>query len=291
MSFAPERSGGQTLGGLGNQANVTTIKPDSATAGLGIGELWSYRELMYFLIWRDVKVRYRQTVFGALWALIQPIGLMLVFAGFLGRVGGLADEGIPYPLFALAGLVPWTFFAQGVGAASGSLADASNLLQKVYFPRLLLPLAAIGARLIDFMIAAAVLVVALIVAGHGPNANVIWVVPLTALMLVLTASLGTLLGALNVRYRDIRYAVPFLLQLWLFASPVVYSVRLVPGDWLTAYRLNPMSGIIEGFRWALLGGETFPLMAVASAVVVTAVLVVASLGYFRSVERTFADVI
>ena len=269
----------------------TLIKADAGWTGLGLRELWAYRELMYFLVWRDVKVRYRQTLFGALWALIQPIGLMLVFTGFLGRVGGIADEGVPYPLFALVGLVPWTLVAQGVGGAAGSLANAANLLQKVYFPRLLLPLAAIGAHLIDFAIAGTLLVAVLVASGFTLTANVIWAIPLTGLTFLLTASVGTLLGALNVKYRDVRHAVPFLLQLWLFASPVAYSARLIPPEWTAAYRLNPMSGIIEGFRWAFLGGEAFPATSLAIAAVVIGALLVVSLAYFRSVERTFADVI
>ena len=191
-------------------------------------ELWSYRELLYFFVWRDLKVRYKQTVFGALWAVIQPFLLMVVFTLFLGRIEGIAPEGVPYPLFAFAGLVPWTLFSQGLIGSSGSLVGASNLIQKVYFPRLLLPVAAIGSYLLDFVIAMVVLGLLMLYFGFLPTVTVLWVIPLTALAVTTSLAVGIWLSAVNVRYRDVRYAVPFLVQVWLFASPVAYSAALVP---------------------------------------------------------------
>lgn len=255
-------------------------------------ELWAYRELLYFFVWRDVKVRYKQTVFGALWAIIQPFMLMVVFSLFLGRISGIGPAGVPYPLFAFAGLVPWTLFSQSLIGASDSLVGAANLIQKVYFPRMLLPAAAIGSYLLDFVIAMAVLGLLMVYFGVTPTLTVLWVVPLTALALTTSMAVGIWLSAANVRYRDVRYAVPFLAQLWLFASPVAYSVEIVPPEWRGVYQLNPMSGVVEGFRWALLGqGTPPPVNAVILSGVVTAIVLVLGLAYFRRVERTFADVI
>lgn len=270
----------------------TVIRPRRGWVSLNVRELWAYRELAYFFVWRDLKVRYKQTVFGALWAVIQPFLLMVVFSLFLGRISGIAPAGVPYPLFAFAGLVPWTLFSQSLIGSSDSLVGASNLIQKVYFPRLLLPVAAIGSYLLDFVIAMVVLGLLMLYFGVLPSIAVLWIIPLTALALTVSLAVGIWLSAVNVRYRDVRYAVPFLVQLWLFASPVAYSAELVPAEWRTAYQLNPMAGVIEGFRWALLGqGTPPPVGAVVISAVVTAVVLVLGLAYFRRVERTFADVI
>jgi len=267
------------------------IRPRTGWVGIDLRELWSYRELLYFLVWRDLKVRYKQTLFGALWAVIQPVLLMIVFTLFLGRLAGIAPGGIPYPLFAFAALVPWTLFAQSVVGASSSLVDASNLLQKVYFPRLLLPIAAIASYLLDFGIALLVLGVLMAWFGVPLTTSVVWLLPLTALLLEVAIAVGVWLAAINVRYRDVRYAVPFLVQIWLFASPVAYAESLVPPAWQPIYRLNPMAGVIDGFRWALLGEGPPPLGAIAASLVFASVILVAGLAYFRRVERTFADVI
>jgi lipopolysaccharide transport system permease protein len=268
------------------------IRSHRGWASLDWRELWSYRELGYFLVWRDLKVRYKQTVFGALWAIIQPFMLMVVFSLFLGRMSGIAPTGVPYPLFAFSGLVPWTLFAQSVTGSSNSLVNASNLIQKVYFPRLLLPISAIGSNLLDFVIAMIVLGMMMLYFGVLPSLTVLWLVPLTALALAAALAVGILLSALNVRYRDIRYVVPFLIQLGLFASPVAYSADLVPAEWRALYELNPMAGVLEGFRWALLGQGTPPPVGVLAVSTVGTVLVlVLGLAYFRRVERTFADVI
>jgi lipopolysaccharide transport system permease protein len=273
-------------------AAVVLIRPHRGWVSLNLRELWSYRELAYFFVWRDLKVRYKQTAFGALWAVIQPFMLMVVFSLFLGRVSGIAPAGVPYPLFAFAGLVPWTLFAQSLVGSSDSLVGASNLLQKVYFPRLLLPVAAVGSYLLDFVIAMGVLGLLMLYFGALPSLAILWVIPLTALALATSLAVGICLSAVNVRYRDVRYAVPFLVQLWLFASPVAYSADLVPAQWRTLYQLNPMAGVIEGFRWALLGqGAPPPVGAILISACVTAVVLLLGLAYFRRTERTFADVI
>jgi lipopolysaccharide transport system permease protein len=276
----------------GDSAPELWIRPNRGWVALNAPELWSYRELLYFFVWRDLKVRYKQTLFGALWAVIQPFMLMVVFSLFLGRIGGIAPAGVPYPLFAFAGLVPWTLFSSGLTGSSASLVASSNLIQKVYFPRLLLPIAAIGSYLLDFVIAMAVLGMMMIYFGVMPSAAVVWVVPLTALVLTASLAVGIGLSALNVRYRDVKYAVPFLIQLGLFASPVAYSADIIPAEWRPIYELNPMTVILEGFRWALLGqGDPPSLGAILVSTGVIAVVLVLSVAYFRRVERTFADVI
>ncbi|HEX7950078.1 MAG TPA: ABC transporter permease [Candidatus Limnocylindrales bacterium] len=282
----------RSVAAAGELVGVIRIQPRRGWLSLDLLELWSYRELGYFLVWRDVKVRYKQTVFGAAWAIIQPFLLMVVFSLFLGRIGGIAPAGVPYPLFAFAGLVPWTLFSQSVVGSSNSLVVATNLIQKVYFPRLLLPISAIGACLLDFVIAMVVLVLMMLYFGVTPSPTVLWLVPLTALAVIAALSVGVLLSALNVRYRDIRYAVPFLIQLGLFASPVAYSADLVPNEWRTLYELNPMAGVLEGFRWALLGqGGAPPVETIIVSSAVTIAILAFGLMYFRRVEQTFADVI
>jgi lipopolysaccharide transport system permease protein len=276
----------------GDPGPTMRIRPHRGWVALNLGELWSYRELLYFFVWRDLKVRYKQTAFGALWAVIQPLLLMVVFTLVLGRISGIAPEGVPYPLFAFAGLVPWTLFASSVIGSSGSLVDASNLLQKVYFPRLLLPAAAIGSYLLDFAIAMVVLGLLMLYFGFPPTLDALWVLPLTVLAVATAAAVGVWLSAVNVRYRDVRYAVPFLVQVWLFASPVAYSAEIVPEEWQAIYRLNPMVGVIEGFRWALLGGTAPPPVdAIVVSMIVTLLVLMTGVAYFRRAERTFADVI
>jgi lipopolysaccharide transport system permease protein len=272
-------------------APVIRIRPRRGWVSLNLRELWSYRELAYFFVWRDLKVRYKQTLFGALWAVIQPFMLMVVFSLFLGRIGGIAPAGVPYPLFTFAALVPWTLFSSSLIGSSDSLVSASNLLQKVYFPRLLLPAAATGSFLVDFAIAMVVLALMMVYFGVLPTIQVLWLLPLVALAVLTALAVGIWLSAVNVRYRDVRYAVPFLVQLWLFASPVAYSVDIVPTKWLWLYQLNPMAGVIEGCRWALLGGTVPSLGGILISMTVTAVILVSGLAYFRRVERTFADVI
>jgi lipopolysaccharide transport system permease protein len=266
------------------------IRPSRGWIGPGIKELWQYRDLGYFLVWRDLKVRYKQTLFGAAWAVVQPVLLMLVFSAFLGRVEGIGPPDVPYPLFALAGLVPWILFSQSLNGASNSLVSSQNLISKVYFPRLLLPLAGVGSHIVDFFIALAVLLVVTPLFGRIPAATVLWL-PVFALLAVLAAlAVGTWLSAIYVRYRDLRYAIPFLIQVWLFATPVAYSANLVPEAWRGIYALNPMAGVIEGFRWALLGGPRPDQVMIFSAAATLAILA-GGVAYFRRVERTFADMI
>lgn len=271
---------------------VVRIRPHRGWVKLDLRELWSYRELGYFFIWRDIKVRYKQTVFGALWAVIQPFMLMVAFSLFLGRINGIAPAGVPYPLFAFTGLVPWTLFSQSLVESSNSLVGASNLIQKVYFPRLLLPVSATGSYLLDFVIAMALLGGLMLFFGFPPSPTVLWVIPLTGLAVMTSLAVGVWLSAVNVRYRDVRHAVPFLVQLWLFLSPVAYSADLVPEQWRAIYQLNPMAGVLEGFRWALLGrGAPPPTGAIVASALVTAIVLLLGVAYFRRVERTFADVI
>ena len=267
-----------------------TIRPREGWIGLDAGELWRYRDLGYFLVWRDLKVRYKQTAFGAAWAVIQPVLLMLVFSAFLGRIEGIGTPGIPYPLFALAGLVPWTLFSQSLNAASNSLVNSQNLISKVYFPRLLLPLSAVASFFIDFLVATVVLIVAMLMFGRIPTLGILWL-PLLGVFAVLVAlAVGLWLAAINVRYRDVKYAIPFLVQVWLFASPVAYSSQLVPESLRPLLALNPMTGVVEAVRWAALDGP-FPDAALLVSAAVTVVLLIGGAAYFRRVERTFADMI
>ena len=269
---------------------VVRIAPRSGWLGIGARELWRYRDLGYFLVWRDLKVRYRQTLFGAGWAILQPVFLMLVFSAFLGRVQGVGSADVPYPLFALAGLVPWTLFSQSLGSASNSLVANPNLISKVYFPRLVLPLSSVASFTVDFLIASAVLLVAIVVAGRVPPATFI-LVPFFGIFVVVAAlAVGLWLAAVNVRYRDVKFAIPFMIQAWLFASPVAYSSSLVPPELRAIFALNPMTGAIEGFRWAALGG-TPPDAAIAIGAAATVALLLGGLAYFRRVEQTFADII
>jgi lipopolysaccharide transport system permease protein len=272
------------------RAEPILIRPRGGWTGIGVKELWKYRDLGYFLVWRDLKVRYKQTLFGAAWAVVQPVLLMLVFSAFLGRISGIAPTGVPYPLFALAGLVPWTLFSQSLNSAANSLVNSQNLIAKVYFPRLLLPLAAVGSWVVDFLIALAVLLIVSALSGVFPTLTLLWL-PVFAVFAVIAAlSVGTWLAAIYVRYRDLRYAIPFLVQVWLFATPVAYSADLIPPELRVIFALNPMAGVVEGFRWTLLGGPRPDLSILVSAVA-TAFILVGGIAYFRRVERTFADII
>ena len=269
---------------------VVVIEARHGWRELGLAELWSHRELMFFFIWRDLKVRYRQTAFGAAWAVMQPILLMIVFTVSVGRLPGVGPVGIPYPLFAFAGLVPWTLFAASLASASNSLVSSESIITKVYFPRLLLPFSAVGSFIVDFLVAMVVLIVLMLYFGATPSIAVVWLPFFTLFALVTALGVGTWLAAINVRYRDVKYVVPFLVQTWMFASPVIYASTLIPKEWQWLYALNPMTGVLEGFRWALLGGPRPDELILVSAA--ASVLVFASaLVYFRHTEQTFADVI
>ncbi len=270
---------------------VLRIEPSQGWVPVRLGELWEYRELLYFVTWRDIKVRYKQTVLGALWAIIQPFFTMVVFSLFFGKLARVPSDGIPYPIFSFAALVPWTFFANGVTNSSNSLVTGSNLIKKVYFPRLVVPIGSVLAGAVDFVLAFTVLLMMMLFYGIVPTANIVWL-PLL-LLLTFTTSLGVGLwfSALNVQFRDIRYTTPFLVQFWLFATPIAYASSMLPQPWRTLYGINPMVGVVEGFRWALLGVETRPGPMILVSTLVSLGLLIGGAFYFRRLERTFAAVV
>jgi lipopolysaccharide transport system permease protein len=269
--------------------DVVVIRPTRGWVPVDMRALWEYRELLLFLAWRDISVRYKQTVLGALWAIIQPLFSMVVFTLFFGTLAKIPSDGVPYAVFSYAGLLPWTYFAAGVSRASNSLVGSQNLLTKVYFPRLVIPFSAVVSPLVDFAIAFAVLLGLLAYFGIAPTANVLWLPALLLFALVTALAVGLWLSALNVEYRDVGYALPFVVQLWMFASPVTYPTSLLPERWHTLYALNPMTGVIEGFRWALLGTGQPPGPVTLVSASVTVALLVGGAYYFRRTERTFAD--
>lgn len=270
---------------------IVEIRPRRGGASLDLDDVWRYRELLAFLVWRDLKVRYRQTVLGAVWAVLQPFVTMVVFSVVFGRLAGVPSDGVPYPVFAFAALVPWTFFSTGIAQSANSLVGSQSLIKRVYFPRLVIPIAAVAVGLVDLAIASVVLLGLMLAFGIVPSLTLLWAIPLLALAFVTSLGVGLWLSALNVRYRDIRYIVPFLVQVWLFATPVAYPASLVGEPWRTLYALNPMVGVVEGFRWALLGTDTAPgPLVVVSGLVAVVVLITGAL-YFRRAEGSFADVV
>lgn len=266
------------------------IEPSRSWVGLDLRALWQYRELLYFLTVRDIKLRYRQTFLGAAWAVLQPLSAMLVFSLFLGKVAGLAPRGLPYPLFAFVGLVPWMFFSNAVSSASNSLISGSNLITKVYFPRVIIPAAAVLAGLVDFAVAFLALLVLLVYYDVALTGSALLVPFLLGLLVLLAAGVGTWMAGLNVKYRDVRYALPFIVQLWMFASPIVYPASFVPERWQWAVRLNPIAGITEGFRAALLG-QPFHWDGFALTVTITIAIALYAAFAFAKMEDSFADVI
>jgi lipopolysaccharide transport system permease protein len=272
-------------------ANLIYIQPSKGWTSLKLGEVWEYRELLYFLVWRDIKVRYKQTVLGAAWAVIQPFFTMVVFSIFFGGLAKTPSDNIPYPIFSYAALVPWTFFANGLLNSSTSLVTNSNLITKVYFPRLVIPMSAVLAGVVDFVLAFAVLVGMMLVYRITPTANVVWLPLLLLLALVTSLGVGLWLSAMNVKFRDVRYTVPFLVQFWLFATPIAYPSSLLAEPWRTLYGINPMVGVVEGFRWALLGVDTAPGPTIIVSAIVAVALLVGGAFYFRRMEKSFADVV
>lgn len=266
------------------------IRPSRSWVSLRLGELWQYRELLCFLVWRDIKVRYKQTVLGAAWAIIQPFFTMLVFSLFFGRLAKIPSDGVPYPIFAYAALVPWTFFANGLAQSSQSLVADANLIKKIYFPRLAIPIATVFSNVVDFFLAFVVLLGMMVFFGILPTIHVVWLPLFLLLALVSSLGVGLWLSALNVYYRDVRYVVPFVVQFWMFATPIAYPSTLLDEPWRTLYGINPMVGVVEGFRWALLDTQSSPgPIIIVSSITALAVLISGAI-YFRRMERFFADV-
>lgn len=269
------------------------IKPSTGLAALNLKDLWAYRELVYFMIWRDVKVRYKQTMLGAAWAIIQPALTMIVFTFLFGRIAKLpTDGGIPYPIFSYTALLPWGLFIAALNQASRSLTTNQSMVTKIYFPRLVLPLASILSGLVDFVIAFVILIGLMIYYRVTPSINAIWALPLFLLLAIVTAlGVALWLAAINVQYRDVNYALPFLTQFWLFITPVAYSSNLISEKWQLVYSLNPMAGVVNGFRWALLGANTGPGPEMTVSVFISILILIGGLFYFRNMEKTFADTI
>ncbi len=283
------------------ESPLIIIEPSRGWVAVKLRELWQYRELMYFLTWRDIKVRYKQTVIGAAWAVIQPLMTMVVFSLFFGRLAKIPSDGIPYPIFSYAALVPWTFFASGLGASSNSLIGSTNLITKIYFPRLVIPISSVFSGIVDFVLAFVVLLGMMVWYKVVPQstdvsinitANVLWLPLFLLLALVTALGVGLWLSAMNVQFRDIRYVVPFLAQIWMFATPIAYPSSLIQNDTLrTIYGLNPMAGVVEGFRWALLGTNTAPGPTIIVSALAALALLISGAFYFRRMEKTFADVV
>lgn len=270
---------------------MTVIRPPQGLLSLGLQELWAYRELAYFLVWRDLKVRYKQTAIGIAWAVLQPLALMVVFTLFFGRLAHMPSEGVPYPLFAYAGLLPWQVFSRTISDSANSLVADQRLITRVYFPRLIVPLSSIVAALVDFAIASSLLMILMIAYGIWPNVGIVWLPCFVLLLLVTALGVGFWFSALNLEFRDIQYVMPFVSQLWLFLTPVVYPSSLVPEPYRLLYGLNPMVGVTEGFRWALFGTGQGPSPMLAMSVAVAVGLCVSGAMFFRQRERLFADVL
>ena len=265
------------------------IEPPSGFFELRLGEVWAYRELLYFFVWRDVKIRYKQTAIGVLWVVLQPVLTMLVFTLFFGRLAKLPSQGLPYPVFYFAALVPWTYFSYALQMTTNIVVDSQAIITKVYFPRLILPISASLSGLVDFAIGFVVLAIFTVAYGIRPTLAALWLPALLALAFFTALGVGLWLSALNALYRDVRYVIPFLVQFWMFASPVAYPSTLVPEKWRWLYGLNPMAGVIDGFRWAITGrGQAPSLLLLASAFAV-ALVVLGGLFFFNRMESVVAD--
>jgi lipopolysaccharide transport system permease protein len=276
---------------MGDLLPVLRIEPSRGWVSLRLGELWEYRELLYFLVWRDIKVRYKQTALGAAWAILQPVLTMMVFSVFFGRLAKVPSDGIPYPVFVYAALIPWQLFSYALSESANSLVSSQNLIQKVYFPRLVIPIAGVLAGLVDFAIAFVVLLGMMAYYGIHPTAAILVLPAFIVFAIAAALGVGLWLSALNVRFRDVRYTIPFLTQFWMFATPVAYPSSLVPEKWRALYGLNPMAGVVEGFRWALLGKSTSPGPLLWVSVAAVILLLIGGLAYFRRMEKTFADIV
>ncbi len=292
MNIFKRQAAGAAMSSETHQVPVVYIEATKGLSSLKLGELWAYRELLYFLTWRDIKVRYKQTVLGAAWAIIQPFFTMVIFSLFFGKLAKMPSDGIPYPIFSYAALVPWTFFASGLNTASMSLiGGGARMIKKIYFPRLTMPIAAILGGLVDFCLAFLVLLGMMIFYGIVPTVNILWLPVFLLLAVVTCMGVSFWLAAMNVQFRDVRYALPFITQVWLFITPVAYSSRLIENPLLRlAYALNPMVGVVEGFRWTLVGTPAPGPMIIVSSLVAFIVFI-SGMYYFRHMEKTFADVV
>lgn len=276
---------------VNKRKEVLRIEPSRGWVSLKLAELWEYRELLYFLTWRDIKVRYKQTALGAAWAIIQPFLTMVVFSLFFGKLARMPSDNIPYPIFCYTALVPWTFFSSGLSQSSNSLVGSSNLIKKVYFPRLMIPISSVVGGAVDFVLAFVTLIGMMMFYGIFPTVNIIWLPFLFLLAFMTSLGIGLWLSALNVEYRDVRYVVPFLTQFWMFATPIAYPSSLLSEPWRTIYGINPMVGVVEGFRWALLGAHTAPGPIIIVSSLASLCLLVGGAFYFRRMEKTFADLV
>lgn len=269
----------------------TRIQPSKGWVSLNLRELWEYRELLYFFVWRDLKVRYRQTILGIFWAIVQPFFTMVIFSLFFGKLSQVDSDGLPYPIFSYAALVPWTFFSNALSNASNSLIVSANMLKKIYFPRMMLPIATVIAGLVDFLLAFIVLIGMMWFYHLVPTINIIWLPLFLLLALITSLGVSLWLSAMNVQFRDVRYTIPFLTQAWLFATPIAYSSSLLSEPWKTIYGINPMAGVVESFRWALLGADTAPGPIIIVSSVAALALFISGAYYFRRLEKDFADII
>jgi lipopolysaccharide transport system permease protein len=276
---------------VGDELFHTHIEPSKGWISIDLRELWTYRELLFFFVWRDLKVRYKQTIMGVSWAIIQPLLTMVIFSLFFGRLAKVPSDGLPYPIFSYTALVPWTFFANALTQASNSLVTGSNMIKKIYFPRMALPIATILAGVVDLGLAFGVLLAMMLFYGLLPTINIIWLPLFLLLAFITSLGAGLWLSALNVLFRDVRYTVPFITQAWLFATPIAYPSSLLSEPWRSLYGLNPMAGVVEGFRWALLGADTAPGPILFVSALVALGLFVSGLFYFQRMEETFADVV
>ncbi len=274
------------------EPTTTYIKPTTGLAALNLRDLWVYRELIVFMIWRNLKVRYKQTLLGATWAVIQPLMTMIVFNFIFGNVAKVPTDDIPYPIFSYTALLPWGLFTTALNQASRSLTTNQNMVTKIYFPRLVLPISSVLAGLVDFAIAFVILIFLMFYYGVTPAWNILWTLPFFLLLSIVTAlGVALWLSAINVQYRDVNYALPFLTQFWLFITPVAYSASVISDKWQLVYSLNPMAGVVNGFRWALLGAGGGPDLALWISAGISMLVLVSGLFYFRNMERSFADMI
>ena len=275
---------------LGNRVHLR-IQPSEGWVAINLQELWNYRELIYFFAWRDIKVRYKQTVLGALWAIIQPVFTMIVFTILFGRLAKMPSEGVPYPIFSFAALLPWNYFATTLSQASSSIVRSSQLIKKVYFPRLAIPISTVLSGAVDFGISFLVLLCMMLYFGISPTWKIVWLPFLLLLATVMGLGTSFWLTSLNVKFRDVSYTVPFLTQMWMFFTPIIYPSSVLPEPWRTVYALNPLAGVIEGFRWALLGTTTQPGLMLIVSSAMALIMLVSGAFYFRRVEKSFADIV